>query len=79
MFTRRNALATLAFVGVVAAQRECIVPHEEGRDDSPDILKTFQECRENSVIRFQQVNYTAYTPMTWDNLSICYSHSVINN
>lgn len=69
MFARRTTLVTLALAATAAAQKECVVPHGDGGDDSPAILKTFQDCNENAVIRFEQANYTAYTPMTWDGLS----------
>lgn len=67
----RHALATLALLGAAAAQKECTVAYTEGQDDSPAIVQAFTECAENAVITFQQRNYSAYTPMTFANLSAC--------
>ncbi|EIN08863.1 pectin lyase-like protein [Punctularia strigosozonata HHB-11173 SS5] len=63
-----TALLVLSLnVGTHAA--ECVVPHNEnGTDDSPAILEAFTTCAEDSVITFQQKNYSAYTPMSWVNL-----------
>ena len=60
-------LAVLLFT--LASAKECIVLHTEGLDDSSNILAAFKECAQDSVITFQQTNYSAYTPVTLSELS----------
>ncbi|KAG7087713.1 hypothetical protein E1B28_013660 [Marasmius oreades] len=44
---------------------ECVVDaNNNGADDSEHILQAFDSCKENSVIRFQQTNYSAHTPVS---------------
>jgi hypothetical protein len=63
------AAALLAAVAVASAA-ECTVKYTEGQDDTPAILSALDECRENSIITFEAGrNYSAYTPVTLDNLS----------
>jgi hypothetical protein len=64
----RTAAIALALAAVASA-KECTVEYTEGQDDSPAILSAFQECAQDSVITFQQKNYSAYTPVTLSNLS----------
>jgi hypothetical protein len=68
--TAAFAAALLAASATLAGAKECTVAYTEGQDDSPAILSAFSECRENSVIIFEAGrNYSAYTPVTLDNLS----------
>lgn len=58
-----------------ACRKNCVVPPGDGKtDDSPAILKVFQECNTNSVITFTSgVKYNVWSPMDWSNLSNWYS------
>ncbi|KDR74055.1 hypothetical protein GALMADRAFT_212234 [Galerina marginata CBS 339.88] len=49
---------------------ECTVAHsgDDSTDDSSSILKAFTDCASDSVITFQQANYSAYTPVSLTNL-----------
>ncbi|KAF2162971.1 glycoside hydrolase family 28 protein [Zasmidium cellare ATCC 36951] len=46
-------------------RRTCIVPshNDPSRDDAPEILKPFRECRENSHIIFRNTTYHIFTTM----------------
>ena len=56
---------------VIATSRTCTVPNGDGTtDDSPAILKVFQECNTDSTIIFSSgVKYNTWSPMYWNNLS----------
>jgi hypothetical protein len=58
-----------------ASRKECTVPRgDDSTDDSPAILKTFQECNTNSTIIFSSgVKYNAWSTMSWSNLSPLHS------
>ena len=60
---------------IAASRRTCTVPNGDGTtDDSPAILKVFQECNTNSSIIFSSgVKYNAWSPMSWNGLSRLYS------
>ncbi|KAL0571248.1 hypothetical protein V5O48_010718 [Marasmius crinis-equi] len=44
---------------------ECMVAsNDNGTDDSAHILQAFDACKENSIIHFEQKNYSAFTPVS---------------
>ncbi|CAG7850819.1 Probable exopolygalacturonase C; AltName: Full=Galacturan 1,4-alpha-galacturonidase C; AltName: Full=Poly(1,4-alpha-D-galacturonide)galacturonohydrolase C; Flags: Precursor [Serendipita indica DSM 11827] len=50
--------------------KTCVVPHKDGQDDSPEIVKVFQQCNKNAQIVFKEgVDYNMWSPMSWVNLS----------
>lgn len=55
----------------VLSRKQCVVPHGDGTtDDSPAILKVFQDCNTFSNITFSSNRkYNAWSPMSWSNLS----------
>ncbi|EKM76209.1 hypothetical protein AGABI1DRAFT_131529 [Agaricus bisporus var. burnettii JB137-S8] len=55
-------LLSLPITRVLSA--ECTVSHSGSEDDSPAILKAFSDCQVDSVITFQQANYSAFTPIS---------------
>lgn len=58
-------LVGLVFAGIGVSAGDCIVEHtDDGSDDSPSILKAFQDCAIDSTITFTQANYSAYTPVS---------------
>ena len=60
---------------IAASRKTCTVPHGDGKtDDSPAILKVFQDCNTNSNIIFSSgVMYNTWSPMYWKGLSTLHS------
>ncbi|KAH7097874.1 pectin lyase fold/virulence factor [Auriculariales sp. MPI-PUGE-AT-0066] len=63
-------LATVLLATRLVRSKECTVEHSEddGADDSPAILTAFQDCKLDSVITFEQKNYSALTPISLTDL-----------
>ena len=63
------SLLFLSFATSPSFAKTCTVPHGNG-DDSPAIMKAFQDCKTDSTIVFSKgVKYNAWSPMSWSGLS----------
>ena len=65
------SLLALLFATSPSFAKTCTVSHGNGNtDDSPAIMKAFQDCKSDSTIVFSSgVKYNAWSPMNWSGLS----------
>ncbi|KAF8918384.1 pectin lyase fold/virulence factor [Mucidula mucida] len=69
MYSLLKASTILATVTTVWAAECTVDRNTDGSDDTSFILKAFKDCSQDSVITFQQANYSAHTPMSFTDLS----------
>ncbi|KAF9017680.1 pectin lyase-like protein [Hymenopellis radicata] len=69
MYSLLKASTILATVATTWAAECTVDRNTDGSDDTSFILKAFKDCSKDSVITFQQANYSAYTPMSFTDLS----------